>query len=458
MMRARCNDGGLARWSAAHAIGTALALACAAGTVSAAVHRVPSAATPTLRAAVQRAAEGDRIVIAPGTYAERLVISRGVTLQAAPGESQAIVDGGGVGRVLEIAAPGVTVQGLALRGSGDNLGHSDACIYVRKEAAGARLLDNRLEDCAFGIWVNGASGVEVARNVVRGRPRPIFSDRGNGINLWEIRDGNIHDNDIARVRDGIYLSVTTDSVVAHNRMRDLRFGVHYMYSDHNSVVGNVTCDSHVGLALMFSKRLEIRDNAALRNSEQGILFRSILDSRIEDNRVEGNGKGFVLNDASFNEIHGNRIVDNAIGVHVTGGSEDNHVTRNAFIHNRVQVRFAWNYPVHWDDGQAGNYWSDYLGWDLNGDRIGDRSYYASGRMDRLMFRYPELKVLASSPVLTLMQSLEARFPVLRPPSIVDGRPAMTPPTLQGTAGPERAPDALCGTPAPAAGPLPKEAL
>jgi nitrous oxidase accessory protein len=425
---------------------TVLALALPAARAAAADWNVPGPGTPTLAAALERARDGDRIVIAPGTHAGRVVVTRAVRLEAAAGGPRPVIDGGGAGRVLELRAPGSAVRGLTLRNSGDRVEGPDACLYVHQDATGARVLDNRLEDCAFGVWVNGTAGVELAHNVIRGRPHRIFSDRGNGINLWQIRDGHIHDNDIARTRDGVYLSVTVDSVVARNRMRDLRFGVHYMYSDHNRVEGNVTCDSQVGMALMFSKRLEIRDNVALRNRDHGILFRSILDSRIEGNRVEGNHKGLFLNDASFNEIHGNRVADNAIGVHITGGSGDNRVTGNAFVHNAVQVRYAWNYPVQWDDGRAGNYWSDYLGWDLDGDRVGDRAFYASGRMDRLVFRYPLLKVLASSPVVVMMQALEARFPVLRPPGVVDRRPALRPAGLRGAAAEAAGPDEICGAP------------
>lgn len=414
-----------------------------APTASAASWSVPSSAAPTIATALERAADGDHIRIAPGTYAERLVLEKSVTLepQRRAGADPAspptvIIDGSGIGRVLSLKSPGATVTGLALRGSGDDLGKSDACIYVHEQATGARLTGNVLTDCAFGIWVNGTAGVIVENNSIAGRIRPIFSDRGNGINLWRVKGGLIRGNRIADTRDGIYLSVTSESSVEYNHMRNLRFGVHYMYSDHNRVIGNETRDSLVGLALMFSKRLEIIANRAEGNRDNGIVFRSIYDSTIRDNRVIGNGKGFFLNDTSFNAISGNWVEGNDIGVHVTGGSGDNRITGNSFFRNRVQVHFAWRHSQHWDgletggegqeaDGKAsprGNYWSDYLGWDMDGDGIGDRPHRTAGTMDRLIFRYPSLKVLATSPVVLLLQALEARFPVLRPPGVIDRQP------------------------------------
>jgi nitrous oxidase accessory protein len=261
---------------------------------------------------------------------------------------------------------------------------------------------------------------------------------GNGIHLWRVKQAIVRGNDVARVRDGVYLTVTTDSLVEANLMRGVRFGLHYMYNDQNRIAANVVCDARVGLAMMFSRRLEIVGNVALRNEEHGILFRSILDSRIEGNRAEGNGKGFFLNDSSFNALRGNLVRDNAIGVHLTAGSEDNRVEGNNFIANPVQIRLSWRRPIAWHGERLGNYWSDYLGWDLDGDRVGDLSYHSASRMDQLVYRYPQLKLLAASPVVKLMQALESRFPVLRPAGVVDARPAMAPFALPEPAGTARA--------------------
>jgi len=410
----------------------ALALACAAALLlpgeaapAAGVAETRAAPADSLAAAVAAARPGGEVVLPGGVYAERLVLRKAVTLRAAPGEA-VVIDGGGRGRVVEIHAPGVTLEGLTLRHSGDRVGDTDACVYVHESAAGTRLRGSRLEACAFGVWVNGAADVRLEDNAISGYRRPIVSDMGNGINLWRVTGALVRGNRIRSVRDGIYVSVSTASTLAGNTLRDLRFGIHYMYSDRMRVVDNVTCDSRVGMALMFSKQLEVAGNRAWNNAEHGILFRSLYDSRIAGNTVAGNGKGFFLNDAHGNAIAGNQVSGNAIGVHLTAGSDDNRVWGNNFAANRTQVRFAWRYPIAWHEAGRGNYWSDYLGWDLDRDGVGDRPYHASNRMDALVFRYPQLRLLARSPVVLLLQALEARFPVLRPPSIVDRHPALHP--------------------------------
>jgi len=409
---------------------------------------VPSAVA-TITAALERARDGDRIVIASGTYRERIVVERRVTLVGAEGGAPPVIDGGGEGRVIELRAPGSAVERLQIQNSGDVVEHSDACVFVATSAEGASVRGNMLRDCAFGIWVHGTERVTLEGNWISGRIKKFDSDKGNGINLWQVSRGLVRGNAIERVRDGIALSVTTGSRLEFNRMRDLRFGIHYMYSDRNTVQNNVTCDSIVGMALMYSRRLDIRGNVMLRNRDQGVMLRSILDSSITANRAEGNGKGLMLNETAFSTVQGNWIARNDVGVHVTGGNEDVGVTGNAFVRNVTQIVYGMTQPVLWDDGEQGNHWSDYLGWDLDRDGRGDRPHQATGTMDRLLFRFPGLKVLAASPVMLMMQWVEAKFPVVRPASVIDRHPTMRPTPLPDPMV-ELAPalaDATRGTPA-----------
>ncbi len=438
------------------ALAATVALTLQTRPAGAAELEIPSPGFPTLQAGLLSARPGDVLRLAPGSYPGPVVVNKPVTLAPRIGaEGQVVLEGGGKGRVVEVRAPGVTLRGLTVRGSGDDIEETDACIYVHGAAAGVHIAGNTLEKCLFGIWVHGSAAPRIEDNRISGIVKPIFSDQGNGINLWNVKKALVRGNEIRGVRDGIYLSVSNDSVVRDNLMYRLRFGIHFMYNDRNRIEQNVICRSLAGLALMFSKRLEIRGNLALDNRDYGILFRTILESRIVANRARGNGKGFFINDSSFNEITGNHLEGNAIGVHLTAGSEDNQVHGNNFVANFNQVRFTWSKVIRWDHQGRGNYWSDYLGWDIDHDGKGDRIYHASSRIDRLMFRYPQMRLLAHGPVVQLMQALEARMPVLRPPSIVDRHPAMRPfpnpqPPADAFAGSERM-DAACGAPEPPAG-------
>ena len=405
----------------------------------AAQHRVPSEQFSSISAAIKAASPGDSIQLEPGVFQENITIDKTLSLVGSP-DGSSVIDGSGKGKVITVTGVNVRVAGLDVRHSGDIIEDSDACIYVTKTAADVKLESNSLEQCAFGIWINGSRSPVVLNNTVTGYQKKFLSDQGNGIHIWNIQNGLIKGNRIFKVRDGIYLSNTGTSSIEDNVMDSVRFGVHYMYNDNNRVTGNVTCNSMVGQALMFSKRLVINNNAVINNKDHGMLLRAIYDSKINGNIAYGNNKGIFVNDSDFNEITDNWLENNAIGVAVMAGAENTKVLGNNFISNSVQVLFSWRYSLYWNDEQGGNYWSDHLGWDYDSDGIADRIYYASNRMDHLMHRHPKMRLLALSPVIQLLQALETRFPVLRTASVIDQKPAMQPTTPMPSqiASPEKA--------------------
>ncbi len=389
--------------------------------------QVPSRQFPTISDAISAARNGDSIHLAPGVFQENITFDKALTLLGSP-NNRSIVDGSGKGTVITITSPNVHISGVTVRNSGDIIEDSDACIYATKKATNIKLDGNSLTQCAFGIWINGSHNPLVANNTVTGYQKKLISDRGNGIHLWNIQNGLIKGNRVFGVRDGIYLSNTSRSSIEDNVMDSVRFGIHYMYNDNNRVTGNTTCNSTVGQAMMFSKRLVINNNAMINNKDHGMLLRAIYDSKIDGNIAYGNNRGIFINDSDFNEFRDNWVENNAIGIAVMAGAENTRMVGNNFISNPVQVLFSWRFSLYWNDEKQGNYWSDYLGWDYDSDGIGDRIYYASNRMDHLMHRHPKMRLLALSPVIQLLQSLETRFPVLRSASVIDKKPAMYPTT------------------------------
>ena len=70
----------------------------------------------------------------------------------------------------------------------------------------------------------------------------------------------------------------------------------------------------------------------------------------------------------------------------------------------------------------GNYWSDYMGWDQDGDGIGDRPYRVNSFHSQLIYRFPSAALLMNSPSLETLTLLERRLPFLRTPTITDRNP------------------------------------
>ena len=415
---------------AALVLGTAVALLAAAAegmrAAPAAVIEV-SPGAGTLQAALASAAPGAVLRLAPGVYPGPVTIDRTLTLEGVPG---AILDGGGRGRVLSVAAPDVTVRGLTVRNSGQSLAETDAGIYLDKLAAGTLIEGNRLENNLFGIYLHGARNALVRGNEVIGNRDLRMSERGNGIHLWAARGSVVEGNTVRFGRDGVFVTSSRKNAFRNNRFSDLRFAIHYMYTHDSEVSGNRSRGNHVGYALMYSDRLQVFGNRSEGDRDHGMLFNFTNKSRIEGNLVRaGRTKCVFLYNANRNLVSGNRFEGCAIGIHFTAGSEGNRIAGNGFIGNATQVKYVGTRHVEWSADGVGNYWSDNPALDLDGDGIADVPYRPNDLVDQVVWRHPLAKLLLTSPSVRVLRWAHDRFPALYPGGVIDSAPLMRPPVL-----------------------------
>lgn len=204
-----------------------------------------------------------------------------------------------------------------------------------------------------------------------------------------------------------------------------------MNSYYNLWEDNDSYANRGGLALMEVRDQIVRNNRTWGNADHGIMLRTLQDSVVENNVVAGNDRGFFIYDVEYTQLRGNLIVGNQVGVHLSAGSTRNVVQGNDFIGNREQVRYvgardeAWGARTSTERAQ-GNFWSDYLGWDRDGDGIGDVPYEANDVVDRLIWRHPGVQLLLASPAVQALRFVSRQFPILRVPSVVDAYPRMQP--------------------------------
>jgi nitrous oxidase accessory protein len=382
----------------------------------------------SLQAAVEAADPADTVVLR-GRFDERVVVDTpNVTLRSAPG-TMAVVDGGGEGDTLTLNGENVTVRRVWVRNSGFDASGNDAGVWVN--GTGARIVDSRVTEVTFGIWVDGVDGVLVRNNTVVGREEVTpLSYRGNGIQLWKTEASRVVGNRITDVRDGVYYSWAHGVVARNNTMWDLRYGVHYMYSDDCRLVDNLAFDNDVGYALMVSKRLELAGNVAVNNtgtSGHGILVKDIDDTVIRNNSLVANDKGIYVYNSLNNTIAGNLVLENRVGVQLTAGSVDERVHGNSFVHNDRAVLAVTSQQVAWNASERGNYWSGARVADLDRDGVSEVRHRPAGLVEHLVHEHPQAAVFAESPAFDAIRLAGSAFPVVDSPGVVDHHPLAEPP-------------------------------
>ena len=402
----------------------AVAIGLATSGASAAVVTVP-AGGDALSKAIAAAAPGDTLDLQAGVHKGPVTIDRPLTIE---GHSGAIIDGHQHGSTIDVTARGVTIRGLTVRGSG--IDHAMyAGIFLHRTAANAVVEDNAVLDNLVGVYVHGATGAIVRDNRIAGRTDMHLNDRGNGVYVWNAPGAQVIGNDISGGRDGIFTNTSSNNIFRGNRMRGVRFAVHYMYTNDSEVSDNLSVGNHAGFVIMFSDRLKISGNVSIGDSEHGLLFNYANDSRITGNIARSSHKCVFIYNSNKNTFSDNRFEDCAIGIHFTAGSERNQVTGNAFIANKTQVKYVGTRYLDWSVNGRGNYWSDNPAFDLNGDGIADAAYRPNDLVDEVVWAHPAAKLLLNSPAVQVLRWAQTAFPALHPGGVIDSAPLMKPPAI-----------------------------
>ncbi|MGJ4940408.1 nitrous oxide reductase family maturation protein NosD [Bradyrhizobium sp. HKCCYLS1011] len=440
----------------------AVVLAAGAGARAASAERLSlTPATGDLQPILDAASDGDEVWLAAGSYRGPVRLTHRITLSGAAG---AVIAGPRKGSVITVSAPGAIVRDLEVRGSGRSLETMDSGIFVEQSARGAVLENNHLEDNLFGMYLHGAPDAIARHNVVVGLRSARNSETGNGITVWNAPGAQVLDNDFHYGRDGIFAITSRKNTFSGNRFRDLRFGVHNMYTGEAEITNNVSKGNIIGYAFMFSNHLVVRDNVSDHDRDRGILFNasnyddisgnSVIggmqsterwatsDNRADDEGVPqteaassasargqriGPEKCVFIYNTNKNRIDRNWFEGCEIGVHFTAGSEGNEITGNAFVNNANQVKYVGTRHLDWSKDGRGNYWSDNPAFDLNGDGVADTAYRPNDLIDRVLWTAPAAKVLINSPAVQVIRWAQAQFPALLPGGVVDSHPLMSPP-------------------------------
>lgn len=377
-----------------------------------------------LQAAIDAAQSGDTLLLANGVYTGSITLHQTLSLISS---TASIIDGENTGNVITISAPDVLIKGLTIINSGDVLEDEDSGIFITDKGNGSRIEANHFENNLTGIFIKGAKSISVVGNEIIGSQFHRMNDRGNGVYIWNTDNTIIKDNTIRYGRDGIFVNVSRNNVFSGNHLSELRFAIHYMYTHDSEVSNNISINNHVGFALMFSDRVTAVGNLSMGDSERGLFFNYANFSTIYNNRVTGGTeKCLFIYNANYNKINNNSLEQCDIGIHFTAGSDKNEIYNNAFINNRTQVKYVGTRYIEWSKNGRGNYWSDNVTFDIDGDGIADQPYKPNDLVDQIVWSHPLAKLLLNSPSVQILKWAQSEFPGIHPGGVTDSSPLMSP--------------------------------
>lgn len=383
----------------------------------------PACPLSSIKKAVETAEDGDTIIIKEGIYKEH-----GITVKkrlCLIGEGEAVIDGEGQGEILSVFAPGSVVRGLAFRNVGVSYVEDPAAIrLVRCE--GCLVADNVLEDTFFGIYLQQSEGCTVRGNRIVGRAKQEASS-GNAIHIWKGERILVENNYVSGHRDGIYFEFVDDSEIRGNTSEgNLRYGLHFMFSNRDVYEENTFRDNGAGVAVMFSRQIRMLGNTFDHNwggASYGILLKEISDGEMACNTFRENTRGIYAEGANRLHIHHNDFLENGWALDVKGNCLDNRFEYNNFIANTFELTTNSRHNLN---TYSNNYWSKYRGADLDRDGIGDVPYRPASLHALIIGKVPAASILLHSFFMEALDYAERLLPSLIPEQLVDEKPLMKP--------------------------------
>ncbi len=378
-----------------------------------------------VREAIRAAVSADRIEVRGGTYHGNLILDKPLSLQ---GDGWPVLHGDGKGSVITVLAAGCSIRGFRIEHSGGMLVEEDSGILLK--SGGNRIEHNQLRDVLFGIYFFQSSHNTVTDNSLYGRKDLGFGERGAGIHIFSSADNTIAQNTITDMRDGMYLQNADRSVIRGNRVFAVRYGLHYMYSNDNLFEDNIFENNVAGAAIMYSHNIQFRRNAFMHNrgfSSFGVLFQDSQQCISEQNLFVDNVVGIFMESLRDSRFERNLIAFNDTAIEAFSSAEGNAVIRNNFVGNLSPISIVGKTSnIRWDRDGAGNYWSDYNGYDLDANGFGDVPFRIQNLFQHLEGNRPRLRIYFSSPASQALAAAEQSFPVIEGSREFDHYPVMKP--------------------------------
>ena len=374
-----------------------------------------------IKKAIALSKDGDTIIVSYGIYKEgNIVINKKIVFI---GKNHPVLDGQKKFEVLSIKADNVIVDGFKIIKSGFAT-LDDPCgikVYNRNYVV---IKNNILDDNFFGIYIQNGTNCIIKNNklLAFGKDEQRI---GNGIHCWNSDSLQIIGNSISGHRDGIYFEFVTNSVIWRNiSTKNIRYGLHFMFSNDDAYISNIFKSNGAGVAVMFTKRVKMFNNYFEENwgdAAYGLLLKEISDSFIIGNKFDKNTSGIYMEGTNRILVEKNIFESNGWGMKIQASCMDNTIRENNFVGNTFDISTNGSLVLNCFNG---NYWDKYEGYDLNKNGVGDIPFHPLSLFAVLTEKNPSAMLLFRSFMITLLDKSEKILPSITPDNFIDNYPLM----------------------------------
>ena len=381
----------------------------------------PDKPIKSIKKAISLAKVGDTVMVHQGLYKEgNIIINKKIVFL---GKNLPVLDGQKKYEVLSIKADSVVVDGFKVIKSGYAT-LEDPCgikVYNRNDVV---IQNNVLDDNFFGIYIQNGSRCIIKNNrlVAYGTEEQKL---GNGIHCWKSDSLQIIGNTISGHRDGIYFEFVTNSIIWRNiSTRNIRYGLHFMFSNDDAYISNIFKNNGAGVAVMFTKNVKMFNNFFEENwgdAAYGLFLKEISDSYIIGNKFSKNTSGIHMEGTNRIQVEKNVFQANGWGMKILASCSDNVIKNNNFLGNTFDISTNGSLVLNTFNN---NYWDKYEGYDLDKNGVGDVPFHPLSLFAVLTETNPSAMLLFRSFMITLLDKSEKILPSITPDNFIDNSPLM----------------------------------
>lgn len=378
----------------------------------------------TINSALKDAAAGDTISVESGVYKEgNINITKPVVLL---GKNHPVLDGQMKYEIVSFRANHIILKGFKIINSGEDEVRNVGAVRLY-DSQYSTIESNIFENNYFAIYIQRGYRCLIKNNKISTTRGKSQEGIGDGIHAWTSEELWIKNNTVTGHKDGIYLEKVKRTYVYGNHSRkNLRYGLHFMFSNDNVYVNNTFDNNNAGVAVMYSQNVGMVGNNFINNwgdAAYGLLLKDISFSKIKNNFFDSNTTAVYLDGSTKIDFFRNQFSNNGWGVKINANCMENRLVANNFMGNTFDV--STNGSLVMNEFRQ-NYWDRYEGYDLNRDKIGDVPYHPLSLYSVLADKNPSVMLLFRTFFVDLLDRTEKIIPSLTPDNFVDDKPVMKP--------------------------------